>query len=338
MAAFEKLKAFKPGQNARAILLLLEVSQKETQNGKCYCRLLLSDGKETHIANMWDTKQEAIEPLVEGLVQCIIKNEIYKDTLTFIVSEINKAPDNPEKYTLKNFIVSAPVEADTMYDELLDAAVNYDGPDSVLYKITEHIFTEYKDNLLCWAGAKTVHHAYQSGLLYHMYRMMLVGRNILSVYDLHKDVFITGLLLHDIGKLKELDTNPLGCANYTTNGDLFGHTLLGLEIFDEAVAAVKKEFDSLSDENLENEVKKEANSFSDEDLEKIRLVKHMIASHHGKTEFGAIITPSIPEAMILHHIDTIDSRMDVYEKNLPEPGTVSDKIWALDGYIYSPSI
>lgn len=153
--------------------------------------------------------------------------------------------------------------------------------------------------------------------------MTRMGLVLLKVYPLYKDVLITGIILHDIGKLKELKTSPLGAADFTADGNLFGHVFLGLEMFDEAVSEVKKEFDSISED----------------DAEKIRLVKHLIASHHGKTEYGAIATPAIPEAMVLNYLDLIDSRMDIYEKNKPsEAGTISERIWSLDGYIYSPAL
>lgn len=321
MAAFEKLKTFEFGQNVRVILLLLDVEQKECQNGQQYCKLLLSDGKEKNTANIWDTKRDSVLPLVNGLVQCVIKNEEYRGERTFVVLEINKAPENPEKYKLQDFIISAPIESEKMYDILLDVSLKCNGADSILHKVTENIFKKYKEPLLSWAGAKTIHHAYQGGLLYHMYRMTRIGCSLLSVYALQKDIFITGILLHDIGKLRELDTTSLGDAGYTIDGNLFGHTLLGLEMFEEAVTEVKKEYDS----------------FSDEDTEKLRMVKHMIASHLGEKKYGTVISPAIPEAVILHYIDMIDSRMDIYEKHMPEPGAMSDKIWSLGNKIYAPS-
>lgn len=318
MAAFEKLKHFEPGKEAKTILLLLNVTEKVNRNGGTYCLLQLSDGEEQHTAIIWDAKKETYTHLTNKLIQCVIKPDVYNDSLRFIVTKVAAAPD---KYKVKDFIISAPIESEKMYKGLLDAAASYDGKDSVLYKITENIFKKYKEKLLYWAGAKAVHHNCYGGLLYHIYRMTRMGHALLSIYPLHKDVLITGIILHDIGKLKELETSPLGAADFTADGDLFGHVFLGLEMFDEAVSEVKKEFDS----------------FSAEDTEKIRLVKHLIASHHDKAEYGAIVTPAIPEAMVLNHLDQIDSHIDIYEKNKPsKAGTVSEKIWSLDGYVYSP--
>ena len=321
MAAFEKLKKFESGKSAQAILLLLDITEKTNKNGGTFCKLLFSDGEEKQQALMWDVKKESYKAFINKLVKVVIKPESYKNSMSFIVSSMELAA--PDKYKVKDFIISAPIESDKMYDVLLDTAANYDGADSILYKVTENIFRKYKEKLLYWAGAKTVHHNFYGGLLYHLYRMVRMGHVLLSIYPLHKDVLITGILLHDIGKLKELETSPLGAADYTVDGNLFGHIFLGMEIFDDAVNEVKKEFDSISEE----------------DIEKIRLVKHLIASHHGKTEYGAIATPAIPEAMVLNYLDLIDSRMDIYEKNAPaEAGTISEKVWSLDTHIYSPSL
>lgn len=320
MATFEKLKQFEPGREAKTVFLLLDVTEKVNRNGGSYCHLLLSDGEEQHTATMWDVKKETYAHFVNNLIECVIKSDVYNNTLRFIVTKIVAAP---EEFKVENFIISAPIESDKMYKALLDTAANYDGKDSILYKITENIFEKYKEKLLYWAGAKTIHHNCYGGLLYHLYRMTRMGLVLLKVYPLYKDVLITGIILHDIGKLKELKTSPLGAADFTADGNLFGHVFLGLEMFDEAVSEVKKEFDSISED----------------DAEKIRLVKHLIASHHGKTEYGAIATPAIPEAMVLNYLDLIDSRMDIYEKNKPsEAGTISERIWSLDGYIYSPAL
>lgn len=263
MAAFEKLKKFESGKSAQAILLLLDITEKTNKNGGTFCQLLFSDGEEKQQALIWDVKKESYKAFINKLVKVVIKPESYKDSISFIVSSMELA--DQDKYKVKDFIISAPIESDKMYDVLLDTAANYDGADSILYKVTENIFKKYKEKLLYWAGAKTIHHNFYGGLLYHLYRMVRMGHVLLSIYPLHKDVLITGILLHDIGKLKELETSPLGAADYTVDGNLFGHIFLGMEIFDDAVNEVKKEFDSISEE----------------DIEKIRLVKHLIASHHG---------------------------------------------------------
>ena len=214
MAAFEKLKKFESGKSAQAILLLLDITEKTNKNGGTFCQLLFSDGAEKQQALMWDVKKESYKAFINKLVKVVIKPESYKNSISFIVSSVELAA--PDKYKVKDFIISAPIESDKMYDVLLDTAANYDGADSILYKVTENIFRKYKEKLLYWAGAKTVHHNFYGGLLYHLYRMVRMGHVLLSIYPLHKDVLITGILLHDIGKL--WNDCIILCYNKKSNG------------------------------------------------------------------------------------------------------------------------
>lgn len=124
MATFEKLKQFEPGREAKTVLLLLDVTEKVNRNGGSYCHLLLSDGEEQHTATMWDVKKETYAHFVNNLIECVIKSDVYNNTLRFIVTKIVAAP---EEFKVENFIISAPIESDKMYKALLDTAANYDG-------------------------------------------------------------------------------------------------------------------------------------------------------------------------------------------------------------------
>ena len=93
MATFEKLKQFEPGREAKTVLLLLDVTEKVNRNGGSYCRLLLSDGEEQHTATMWDVKKETYAHFVNKLIECVIKSDVYNNTLRFIVTKIVAAPE-----------------------------------------------------------------------------------------------------------------------------------------------------------------------------------------------------------------------------------------------------
>lgn len=113
----------------------------------------------------------------------------------------------------------------------------------------------------------------------------------------------SAFLIHDIGKIKELDTDVFGNATYTVDGSLQGHILLGMKLVKETSEELEINPDTTN------------------------LFLHIIASHHGFTEWGALAEPAFPEAAVVHHLDMIDSRMDTYEKALSEmePGSMSDK-------------
>ena len=149
--------------------------------------------------------------------------------------------------------------------------------------------------------------------------MIKAAEQICGIYpSLNRELLLIGTALHDIGKLKELETNEFGISEFTPEGNLSGHTLCGIEMLNNAVTEMEEA----------------------PDPEEYKQVKHMIASHHGLLEHGAIVVPATAEAMVLNNLDLIDSRMYMFEEALTgiEPGTVSGSIWALDGaHIYKPA-
>ena len=144
-----------------------------------------------------------------------------------------------------------------------------------------------------------MHHNLYGGLVYHTSRMCSCASQIADVYQiLDKELLVCGTALHDVEQDKELNTSGLGAATYSVDGRLFGHSVIGMEMIDEKSAEQTQKPDTLHDR------------------EKVRLLKHMIASHHGTLEWGALTVPAIPETMVLHNIDMIDSRMYMYEDGL----------------------
>lgn len=197
---------------------------------------------------------------------------------------------------------TAPADPAECFDYIHKTAESFRSTN--LRDITLHILDKYKYDFKKWAAGKALHHAYRSGLVYHVYRMLKSAKGLAGVYDgLDKDLLFAGIILHDIGKLREMDTDELGTADYTLCGNLMGHLYLGANMLQEAIATCR---------------------INPED-EELLLLQHMILSHHGKQEFGSVRTPSIPEAFLLFKIDEIDSRMTMMEEELAkmEPGTIA---------------
>jgi 3'-5' exoribonuclease len=147
--------------------------------------------------------------------------------------------------------------------------------------------------------------------------MLKTAFAVCEIYPLlNREVLVCGTALHDIGKIVEMKTSDTGIAAYTDMGNLFGHSLLGIEMIDHEVwrqnqAAGGRSYNS----------------------EQVAMLKHMLASHHGQPEWGAIRVPGIPEAMILHELDMIDSRMYMYEETFSSmtPGSSSDPVFGIAG-------
>lgn len=174
-------------------------------------------------------------------------------------------------------------------------------------------------------AAVSVHHAWIGGLLEHTLQLMRMAELVLPNYrTLNRDLVIMGLFLHDLGKTVELEWER--GFNYTTDGNLIGHTVRGaiwLQTF--AAAAGRDSGHRLAPEAL-------------------RVLQHIIISHHGSLEFGAAKVPSTPEAVFVAMLDNLDARTaiaiaaaDRGRGDSHEPGhEFTDKIWALDTRIYRP--
>ena len=162
-------------------------------------------------------------------------------------------------------------------------------------------------------AARQLHHAWLGGLLEHVVSLLGLAEKVAAHYTLlDRDLLITGVILHDIGKIRELSWG-VG-FDYTVEGILLGHIQMGIDL-------VEKTIDGLTDFPPRLRT----------------LVLHMILSHHGKLEFGSPKLPMIPEALALNFVDDLDAKMQAvaseFEKCLREgkgPDELTGKVWSLD--------
>jgi len=213
---------------------------------------------------------------------------------------------------IQDYIQTAPVSKDVMINEL-NYFLKEIGNDN-LRTVTIELLNKYKKQFISYPAAKSMHHDFYSGLIYHTTTMLKIAKALVAIYpSLNKDLLYSGIILHDLGKTIEL-SGPVG-TSYTLEGELLGHIVI-----------------------MSDEVARMAEKLGIES-EEIILLRHMILAHHGKYEFGSPKLPMIKEAEIIHFIDNIDARMMMFEKNLAnvEPGTFSDKLFGLEGrHFYVP--
>lgn len=324
--AFKKFNECKLDEKMITVCLVKRVEEKLTKRGTTYCRVTLSDGTNPDIeANIWDKTREGFYsvlwgnkerlekglPLVEkGLITCGIYPKKYNDSTTYDIQGYGPAP---EKADIGEFIKKAPIESLVMYSYLVGLL----SPDTLYGQIVKILYEANKEKLLYASAAKSMHHDIYGGLLYHTFRMAQNAEQIAKVYPVDRDLLLAGVILHDIGKLREMDTDNLGIAEYTIDGNLFGHLFMGTEMVRDA--AIGLGFDG---------------------TEEVRKLMHMVASHHGKPEWDAIKRPMFLEAELLFFIDNMDARVYQYEEEYEklEPGTMSDNIiFGLDHRVYRPA-
>lgn len=288
------------GETKTFRVLIKRVEEKQGTRST-YINVVFTDGEAEMAANAWLTAADfPYEGKVTDLV-LTMKNGYIN------IKGVSLVPDgDPLKY-----LRHAPIDPDSGMDMIYRFISEMNDRD--LKRVTEYLVRHNEANFRKWSAAKSVHHNYLNGLLYHICRMIANVKGISTVYALNRDLLMSAAILHDIGKLRELQMDALGNAEYTLEGNLYGHLYLGAVMVKEAC----------------NECMVNENSKT------IQLLIHMLLSHHGKMEYGAVKTPATREAYVLHILDDMDSKLWVYEdvmKNT-EPGTFSQPNRWLDGAV-----
>ena len=176
------------------------------------------------------------------------------------------------------------------------------------------ILEDNKEHYMSSSAAISIHHNIKGGLLYHSYRMVKAADALCKVYSiLDRELLICGAALHDIGKIWEFNTSAAGSAETAKPGVLFGHLYMG--------AALIKDYTKGMDYSKE----------------KVQMLIHLILSHHGTQEFGAVACPATPEAFALHNIDELDARIYMCEDHFEKlaPGEFTEKKpFGIDNRLY----
>ncbi len=317
------------GSTYNYTVLVTEMTEKVSKTDKPFVNFTFSDGVDKVTANYFDKTEDVMMALgvyVGRVVDLTFSVKTYNNKKNYIVENVIPCPDPEAK--VEKFVQSPPFGIDIMYKKIIECIKkstgrNYDvnvpgvpDDDYSAAALTIRLLNSNKEAFCKSSAAHSIHHDMRGGLLYHTFRMVYNALYVSKVYTtLNLELLVCGTALHDIGKLTELDTDELGSADYSVDGRLFGHAVIGMEMVSE-------------------EAKK--GPYNEEE---VRQLRHMIASHHGSLEYGAITTPATPEAFILHELDMIDSRMYIFEKEMGKvnPGEMTDRIFALENSsLYRP--
>ncbi|WOO86649.1 HD domain-containing protein [Mollicutes bacterium LVI A0039] len=176
--------------------------------------------------------------------------------------------------------------------------------DSNIKLIVEELLED--ENYFIYPAAKTIHHAYIGGVATHSLSMLNLSDSLIAAYNLDQDLIYAGIILHDYGKVRELESLGL---TYTVEGNLLGHLMIGYEL----ICNTMFKYDIA-------------------ETEKTMLLKHMIISHHGRLDYGSPKEPMTVEAYILAHLDEMDAKVNLLQTSLKnvEAGQISGPINAFD--------
>lgn len=302
----------KAGDSVETFYLIKRSQQGVTSQGKPYMTLYLQDKSGEIEAKLWTVSKEDMEALVpETLIK--VKGDVidYRNKRQMKIAMYRLATEQ-DGLQPKDFVEKAPMDEDELLESILDYTLKIEN--GALQRIVRQLLSKYKNEFLTYPAAMTNHHDFVSGLAYHVHYMLRTAEALCDIYpSLNRSLLYSGIILHDIGKVKEL-SGPIG-TTYTTEGNLIGHIVIAVE-----------EITKIADE-LEIEG------------EEVLLLKHLILSHHGKLEYGSPKVPMLKEAEILHFIDNIDARMMMMDKHLDntKQGMFTERIFPLENRnLYKP--
>ena len=187
--------------------------------GTEYLDMVLADSEGECVAKLWNYSRITHGSYdVNDIIKVRGTVQVWKDTEQFKIDRIRMATED-DNVDMSGIIPTAPFDPQTMYDELYAAAGSFQ--DEELRRIVQYMLRENKDQLLIYPAGVKLHHATRGGLLHHTCAVLHLAQRIAELYPaLHKDLLFAGAILHDIGKLRELDADTLGIAGAYTSSSL----------------------------------------------------------------------------------------------------------------------
>ena len=280
-----------PNDVVTAEFLVIAKDIRHKKTGEPYLSLHLADRTGEIEAKMWDNVAEVMDTFgpddfvrVKGFMQ------IYQKRSQFTIHRLRRMEEH--EVDLTDYFPCAERDIEEMFSELQGTIANLHQPH--LRALLQAFFRDPKIAGLykLAPAAKSIHHACRGGLLEHVLSLCSLCKLTASHYkDVDLDLMLAGAILHDIGKIEELTYTR--SFNYSSEGQLLGHIVIGLRILGDKVREVP-EFPP-----------------------KLRtLLEHMIVSHHGELQFGSPKVPVFLEALLLHHLDNLDSKMEAMRNAL----------------------
>ncbi|MBO5093798.1 MAG: HD domain-containing protein, partial [Lachnospiraceae bacterium] len=263
-----------------------------TKNGKAYENVILQDRTGTIDAKIWDPNSAGIEEF-DSLDYIEVYGEItsFQSALQVNMKRVRLCREG--EYDPADYLPVSEKNIDTMYGELLSLIDSVQN--SYLKALLNRFFRDDEKFIKAFrqsSAAKTVHHGFVGGLLEHTLSVTKLCEYYCGTYPLlNRDLLLTAAMCHDIGKTKELSLFPEN--DYTDEGQLLGHIVMGAEMIGEAARAIAG-----FPKGLESEL------------------KHCILSHHGEYEFGSPKKPALIEAAALNLADNTDAKMQTFTELL----------------------
>lgn len=294
------VKELKSGQVVKEHFLLTKKNVKEKKDGGYFTQIELSDCTGSIEGIAWDNASDELKNISTGNFVFITGNVgEYNERLQVVVNSASRISD--EEVNPEDFLRVVDGDIDKFMADIKTGSEKIENP--FLKKLLSQFFDDqdFMKQFRTAPAAKKAHHAAIGGLLVHTRNVMKFAISACRTFEfLNADLLITGSLLHDIGKVYEYIYQKK--IDHSKKGRMFGHIIIGYEIISEKISKIS--------------------NFPDE----LRLkLLHMILSHHGELEYGSPVVPLFPEALVLHFIDNLDSKLEMMQEVIRQnQGTNSD--------------
>jgi 3'-5' exoribonuclease len=265
-------------------------TQKEVRPGRNgeFLSLTLQDATGRVAARVFDDVDRLKREFDAGeFVKVKARANLYNDRLQLIVENVRRVhpeQDRQDGFREEDCVIASTRPLDEMWAELQRRIASIGNV--FTRQLLERVVSSNEARLRVWPAAQSLHHAYRGGFLEHVLQMATVVDMLADVYQADRDTLLAGALLHDIGKLQELDYDL--ATSYSREGRLLGHITLGSTLVRDAAQGIE--------------------GFPPELLTGIQ---HLILSHHGCLEYGSPVTPMTVEAFILSSVDDLDAKINM---------------------------
>ena len=326
MASNTLIKDMQPNQLVEGVFAVNNCQLGQTRAGKPFIKCLISDRSGRLAGRLWNASEELFNSLpTDGFVQLEAQTQPYQGELQLIIQRIKAA--TPSDDDLAGLLPHTEYDVGEMFDELSAMLGTLQHP-AVKALAQTYLQDESLMHMFKRApAAMTLHHAFIGGLLEHTLNVMRLGNTLCPLYpQLSRDIMVMGLFVHDLGKCAEL-TWERGLG-YSDDGQLVGHIARGVIWLQDKAEQCKAAGQDIPEPIL-------------------TVLQHIILSHHGRAEFGALKVPSTPEAIAISILDNLDAKLnmamtaarsddDAPAKAEELGGNFTEKIWALDTKLYRP--
>ena len=287
------LAEVKEGERIQEVYLCVTKQVLKTRAGKTYYSMTLQDKSGSMDAKIWDLT-DAVGHFEAGDFIKIDGSVVsFQNANQLNIKRVRRSEQG--EYDPADYIPTTKQNPEEMYRQLLGYISSLKNP--YIRALAEEFFvkdTDFVKRFKKHTAAKTVHHNFQGGLLEHTLGIVKLCDFLAGQYAvLDRDILLMGALLHDIGKMQELSEFPL--VDYTDEGNLVGHIILGVERMNEKIRQI-----SGFPEDLAN------------------ILRHMILAHHGELEYGSPKRPALIEAVALHYADNMDAKIMTFQTLLAE--------------------